>query len=133
MSLTEEERKSLVTLRLDKADVFLNEARQMVDLGLWDLAANRFYYTCFHATQALLVHNGLFAHTHSGTIASFGLNFVKTGKVDIKYGAFLSRMEQLRKKADYNCDYDVSREEVESMIEPTDSFLCKVKELIAGC
>ena len=131
MSLTEEERKSLVSLRLDKARVFLKEALQMVDLELWDLAANRFYYSAFHATQALLVCYGLSAHTHAGTIATFGQNFVKTGKIEIKYGAFLSRMEQLRKKADYNCDYGVSREDVESMIEPTESFLDKIKELVA--
>lgn len=130
MSLTDEERKSLVQLRLDKAELFLREAQQMVELTLWDLAANRFYYACFHATQALLVCYGLSAHTHAGTIATFGLNFVKSGKVDIKYGAFISRMEQLRKKADYNCDYDVSREDVESMVEPTKSFIMKIKKLI---
>ena len=39
-------------------------------------------------------------------------------------------MEQLRKKADYNCDYAVSFEDVESMVEPTKSFIMKIKELI---
>lgn len=34
MSLTDEERKSLVQLRLDKADLFLREAQQMVELTL---------------------------------------------------------------------------------------------------
>lgn len=129
MSLTAAERKALVEIRLDKADKFLCEAEKMVELQLWDLAANRIYYACFHATQALLVCYGLSAHTHAGTIAAFGMNFVKTGLVDISAGAFLSRMEQLRKKADYNCDYDVSKEEVESMAEPAHEFIKKVKAL----
>ena len=108
MGLTNDERSSLVELRLEKAKRFIAEAEQMLSMGLWDLAANRFYYSCFHAAQALLIHYGLSAHTHAGTLGVFGMNFVKTGKIDKELGAFFSRMEQLRMKADYNCEYDVS-------------------------
>lgn len=107
MGLTNDERSSLVELRLEKAKRFIAEAEQMLSMGLWDLAANRFYYSCFHAAQALLIHYGLSAHTHAGTLGVFGMNFVKTGKIDKELGAFFSRMEQLRMKADYNCEYDV--------------------------
>ena len=102
MGLTNDERSSLVELRLEKAKRFIAEAEQMLSMGLWDLAANRFYYSCFHAAQALLIHYGLSAHTHAGTLGVFGMNFVKTGKIDKELGAFFSRMEQLRMKADYN-------------------------------
>lgn len=56
MGLTNDERSSLVELRLEKAKRFIAEAEQMLSMGLWDLAANRFYYSCFHAAQALLIH-----------------------------------------------------------------------------
>lgn len=46
---------------MDKSIRFLEEARQMVGLKLWDLAANRFYYSCFHAAQALLLEYGFSA------------------------------------------------------------------------
>lgn len=52
MGLTNDERSSLVELRLEKAKRFIAEAEQMLSMGLWDLAANRFYYSCFHAAQA---------------------------------------------------------------------------------
>ena len=81
MGLTNDERSSLVELRLEKAKRFIAEAEQMLSMGLWDLAANRFYYSCFHAAQALLIHYGLSAHTHAGTLGVFGMNFVKTGKI----------------------------------------------------
>ncbi len=58
------------------------------------------------------------------------MNFVKTGKIDKELGAFFSRMEQLRMKADYNCEYDVSKEEVESMSESAHLFLTTIQELI---
>lgn len=130
MSLTDNERNALVQLRIDKASTFLKEANKMVELGLWDMAANRFYYACFHAAQAALVHSGFFAHTHAGTISVFGVNFIKTGKISIELGAFFSRMEQLRKKADYNCDYDVTQVDVESMIQPAHDFCNAIWQLI---
>ena len=130
MGLSNDERVSLVELRLDKAQRFLTEAEQMIKLELWDLAANRFYYSCFHATQALLVCYGLSAHTHAGTLGVFGQHFVKTGRVSKELGAFFSRMEQLRKKADYNCEYDVDKEEVETMSLPAHNFLTAIRQLI---
>ena len=130
MGLTSDERASLVTLRIDKAKRFLAEAEQMLAMNLWDMAANRFYYACFHAAQALLVCYGYSAHTHAGTLGVFGMNFVKTGKISIELGAFFSRMEQLRMKADYNCEYDVSESDVISMSEPARDFITNIERLV---
>lgn len=131
MSLTDDERNSIVCLHIDKAHRFLAEAGKMVELKMWDLAANRFYYACFHAAQAALAHSGLSAHTHSGTISVFGQNFVRTGKIGRELGAFFSRMEQLRMKADYNCNYEVSQDEVESMIQPATSFIKAIENIVS--
>ncbi len=132
MGLTDDERTSLVTLRIDKAKRFLQEAEQMLPLELWDMAANRFYYSCFHAAQALLVCHGLSAHTHAGTLGVFGMHFVKTGIVSKETGAFFSRMEQLRMKADYNCEYNVTASEVESMAGAARDFIETIEGLISN-
>lgn len=131
MGLTSEERAAVVALRMDKARRFLSEADQMVGLGLWDLAANRFYYACFHAAQALLVSRGLSAHTHAGTLSVFGVHFVKTGVVSRSLGAFFSWMEQLRMKSDYNCEYDVGEDDVASMIQPAHEFIATLARLLS--
>lgn len=130
MGMTDDERNSIVALRLDKARRFMEEAEKMLAMELWDLAANRFYYTCFHAAQALLVRYGLSAHTHAGTLGVFGMHFVKTGRISKEQGAFFSRMEQLRMKADYNCEYDVSRDDVEQMSAPTHAFVEAIEKII---
>ena len=70
------------------------------------------------------------AHTHAGTLGVFGMNFVKSGKISKDLGAFFSRMEQLRMKADYNCEYEVTQDEVESMSRPAHDFLTAIAELI---
>ena len=53
----------------------------MVELKHWDLAANRYYYACFHAVQALFIAKGVNAHTHTGINTQFSLHFVKTTSV----------------------------------------------------
>lgn len=131
MKLKEEERNTLVRLQMEKSHLFLQQADEMYKQHYWDIASNRYYYACYHAVQALLIKNGLSSHTHDGLITSFGLHFVKTGKVDRKLGAFLSRIEQLRKKGDYNCFYSISEEEIATMIEPAKVLILKIEELIA--
>jgi uncharacterized protein (UPF0332 family) len=64
MSLNDEERRTLVRLQMEKANRFLAQAEMVKDLQQWDLAANRYYYACFHAVQGLFIHHGL-ASTHS--------------------------------------------------------------------
>ena len=131
MKLKEEERNTLVRLQMEKAHLFLQQADEMYKQHYWDIASNRYYYACYHAVQALLIKNGLSSHTHDGLITSFGLHFVKTGKVDRKLGAFFSRIEQLRKKGDYNCFYSISEEEIATMIEPAKELILRIEELIA--
>ncbi|MGM9698174.1 MAG: HEPN domain-containing protein [Prevotella sp.] len=110
--MDENNRKILVEQQIAKALRFLKQAEEMHDMHYCDLAANRYYYACFHAIQALFIKDGISAHTHSGVLTQFSLNYVKTGVVEIRFGAFLARMMQLRQKADYNCSYDITEEEI---------------------
>jgi len=56
--MNEEDRKTLVKLEIEKAQKFLCQAKEMETMSYWDLAANRYYYACFHAVQALFIHDG---------------------------------------------------------------------------
>lgn len=120
--MEKDNQKILVSLQTEKAKRFLTQADEMANLKHWDLAANRYYYACFHAVQALFIAKGVNAHTHAGINTQFSLHFVKTGVVDISYGSFLARMFQLRQKADYNCAYEVSESEVQEIVELTHNF-----------
>ncbi len=69
----------------------------------------------FHAVQALFIHNGLASKTHSGMLSQFGLHFIKTGIIEDRLGGFLTRMEQLREKGDYNCVFSIGEKAKLSM------------------
>ena len=130
MGLNDEERKTMVGLEMEKAHRFLKQAGMMCELEQWDIAANRYYYACFHAVQALFIHNGLSSRRHSGMLTQLGLHIVKTGIIEDRLGAFLTRMEQLREKGDYNCLFEVTKEELLSFVEPTNELIDKISSLI---
>lgn len=130
MSLNDKERDTIVCLQLQKAMKNLEQADNLCSMAYWDLAANRYYYACYHALQALLINNGLSCHTHSGLIASFGMHFVKTGKIDASFGRFVSRLEQLRERSDYNCSYEISKDEILTIKEPARQLIRRIKEMV---
>lgn len=51
--------------------------------------------------NALLVRNEIIAQSHSGTKSQFSLHFIKTGKLDKKYGKLLAELYDWRQKGDY--------------------------------
>ena len=133
MTMEAEGIKALVGLQLEKAHRFLAQADEMYSMQYWDLAANRYYYACYHAVQGLFIANGLPAtKKHSGTVTQFSLHFVKTGKVETTYGSFLARMMQLRQRADYNCAYDISEKDLAEQVSLSKDFIKKIEELLAG-
>ena len=130
MSLNDEDRKTMVTLQMEKANRFLNQAEMVRDMQQWDLAANRYYYACFHAVQALFIYNRLASKTHSGMLRQFGLHFIKTGIIEDRLGAFLTRMEQLREKGDYNCVFSINEEELCTIVEPAHELVKVIAKLV---
>lgn len=130
MRLSDEDRKTMVGLEMEKADLFISQADAMVEQEFWDLAANRYYYSCFHAVQALFIYNGLNSRRHAGMLSQFGLYFIKPGTIEDRLGGFLSRMEQLRERGDYNCLFSVTKEEVEVMVQPAKELIERIKNLL---
>ena len=128
--MTPEERKILVDMQVERAHRFVKQADEMMDIGYSDMAVNRYYYACFHFVQALFIQREIVAHTHSGMLTQFSKHFVKTEMVSLEDGSFLARLFQLRQKADYNCAYDITKEEALSLKEPTHGFVERIEELM---
>jgi len=120
----------LVRLQLEKARKLLSQANEMYAMEHWDMAANRYYYACFHAVQGLFIHEGLAARRHTGTVRQFSLHFVKTGRIDKRYGSFLSQIMQLREKADYNCFFNVSSQDLKDFASLSEDFIGLIEKMI---
>lgn len=130
MGLSELERNTIVTLERDKAHKFISQAKLMCSQSFWDLAANRYYYACYHIIQALFIQKGLSAKTHSGLLRTFGQNFILTNIVDDRFGPFLAKLMQLRIKADYNCSFNASEEDVMKIAEGAEDLVDTIDSML---
>jgi uncharacterized protein (UPF0332 family) len=130
MSLTNDDKKVLTQLHLDKAHACLKDGEQLLQMDSVSAAANRFYYAVFHAIHALFVTNGIQSKSHNGTIAQFNQQFVKTGLIDPKFGHFVALMENMREKADYDVIYDVTREDLEALKPVAYELLSIIENLL---
>ena len=130
MSLTNDERSTLVALELKKAQETYEEIGILTTANKWSGAANRLYYAVFHAINALLIHDGHSVSTHQGSHAIFNLYYIKTGLLPIEYGRLYNQLQTMREESDYNCAYDISPDELEEKIEPARQLIDKIAELV---
>ena len=66
----------LVNLQKEKACRFLQDADDMVQQRRWEMAANRYYYACYHMVHAAFITRGITTKTHDGTLTELGRNFI---------------------------------------------------------
>ncbi|MCX6278485.1 MAG: HEPN domain-containing protein [Bacteroidetes bacterium] len=107
-----EKRKEYVKHRIETAHKTVDAARLLSENGFWNSAVNRLYYALFYAVNALLVSNQIYSQSHSGMKSQFSLHFIKSGKLDKKYGKLLSQLYDWRQKGDYEILFDYDAEMV---------------------
>ena len=73
--------------------------------------------------NALLVLNKIKTKTHSSVKNQFSLHFIKTERLDKKYGQLLNILFDLRQKGDYENMYNYNKESVEPLIEKVGKML----------
>jgi uncharacterized protein (UPF0332 family) len=130
MGLTNEERKSVVQFRMEKAKNTFAEITLLRDNALWQTAANRLYYACYYAVSALLVQNEIEAQTHHGVINQIGLHFVRTGLLPIEQGKFYQQLFELQKTGDYSDWITVNESDIIPLVEPAKQFIETIEQLI---
>ena len=113
-----DERKEYVKYRLESAYKTFEAAEILAKNGYWNSAVNRLYYSLFYAVNALLVANRIITKSHSSVKSQFSLHFVKSGKIDKKYGRLFSELYDWRQKGDYENIFDYDEESVIPLFEP---------------
>ena len=121
--MTPEERKQYVEYRIDSAYKTVEAAKLLSDRGFWNSAINRLYYAIFYAVNALLVLNDIPTKSHSATKSKFSQHFIKTGKIDKKYGKLLAQLYDWRQKGDYENIFDYDEESVKPLFKPVNEMI----------
>ncbi len=128
--MTIENKQDYIIYRLAKADEALNDAKTLFQTGSGNATVNRLYYACFYAVTALLLNNNIETKTHAGTKTQFGLNFIKTGIIPLKFSQLYSEIMDCRQMGDYGDMVDFVYEDVILFMEPVEEFIGIIKQLI---
>lgn len=129
----DERRKNLCYYRLDKAEKCLVSAKVLTQSGDYCGAANRSYYSIFHSIRSLLALEGIDFSKHSGVMAYFQKNYVKSGIFGKEYSKILTEAFEVRSESDYDDYYMISKEEVEEQIQNAQFFLDGIVKYVEAC
>ena len=80
----------------------LEAAKENLKIGQYKTALNRSYYAVFHAMRAANILRGFDSSKHSGVIAFFTKEFLKTEYMDRKLSFIIKSSSLLREKSDYD-------------------------------
>jgi uncharacterized protein (UPF0332 family) len=122
--------KDLSEYRLKQAEEMLEAAKCNFQIEQYKTALNRAYYAVFHSIRAVNILDGSDSSKHSGVIAYFNHNYLKTEKLDKSLSKIIKSTYYLREKSDYDDFYIASKGEVETQLENAEIFLNEIKKYL---
>lgn len=123
-------RSDYINYRLQRAEESYSDALILAEKERWNSVVNRLYYASFYAVIALLLKNDIETQTHDGCRTQFGLKYIKTGKIEKRFGKIYSKLFDLRQKGDYGDLYDYDKDTASPLIGSTREFIDELKKHI---
>lgn len=123
--------KELAGYRLERAEEMLSASENNLNIGEYKTSLNRSYYAVFHAMRSANALKGFDSSKHSGVIAFFTKEYLKTEILDRKLGVVIKSSSLCREKSDYDDFYVASRMEAEEQFENAKYFVQKIGEYVS--
>ncbi len=121
----------LIAGMLQKSAEKLNASRELLSLGFFEDAVSRAYYSAFHAAQALLLTEGQRPTTHKGVVTLFGLLFIKTGRLERRFGRILTNLKDDRETGDYEIFSWLDKDTAQRAVDEAEEFLGEARKYLA--
>lgn len=128
----EDSMRELSKYRFENAKEDLYDAKLMFENGRYKNALNRGYYAIFHAIRAVNALDGFDSSKHSGVIAYFNQNYVKTEVFPKSVSRMIREASENREKADYLDFFIASKEEAEKQIKRAEEFVEVIEAYLTG-
>jgi uncharacterized protein len=125
-----EEKVNTIRAWLTLADEKIEVAYKLYELGYFDDATSRAYCGMFYAAKAVLLSVDVDTRSHAGVLNQFSQHFVKTSRLDKKYGRMLALVMQARETSDYSPEVSVSQDNTEAIIADAQAFVTAIKAFL---
>lgn len=126
----DEQTVELAKYRIQKAIEDLQVAKYVLEKNFIKSSLSSSYYSVFHAARALLVFKKLDSKKHSGVIALFNKEYIKTGLIKEKAKDILTKAFYVRIESDYKDFYTASKSEAAEQINNAEYFLNEIVNFI---
>ncbi len=123
-------KKDLVNYRIARAKDTFDDAMILAEKEKWNSTINRLYYATYYAVIALLLDSDFKPTTHNGAKSNFSEFFIKSGKIDSRYGKIYSQLFTWRQKGDYDDLFDFQKDKVIPYFEPVSDFISLVEKMV---
>ena len=117
--------------RYGRAKEELQTAELLMKSGSYRQSINRSYYAIFHTIRAVNALDGFDSSKHSGVIAHFNQQYVKTGVFEKEVSKIIRNASELREQADYEDFYSATQDEATSVLADAEDFIRKVGKFLA--
>lgn len=122
--------KELAGYRLERAREMLSASESNLEIGQYKTSLNRSYYAVFHAMRSANVLKSYDSSKHSGVIAFFTKEYLKTEILDRSLAVIIKDSSFCREKSDYDDFYVAGRAEAEEQLKNAKYFVQKIAEYI---
>jgi len=123
-------RKEMVSYRFERAKEEYETSLVLFESKHYRAANNRAYYAIFHAMRAVLAFDGFDSKKHSGIIAAFRKEYIKTGNFDTVLSEIISAASEIRNHSDYDDMFIAEKTETMEQIQNAEVFLENVGQYI---
>jgi uncharacterized protein (UPF0332 family) len=121
--------RALIKNWLLKSDEAMVDAKLTLEQDRLSNTQNRLYYAIFYAVSGLGQKLGFVTSKHAQLLGWFNREFLKTGKIDIKYGKLYKKCYNDRQKNDYTFTFKPKKEVLLDDISEAEEFINVIKEL----
>ena len=122
--------KELAGYRLARAKEMLAASESNLEIGQYKTSLNRSYYAVFHAMRSANALKKFDSSKHSGVIAFFTKEYLKTEILERNLAAVIKESSLCREKSDYDDFHVAGREEAEEQLKNAKYLVQKIEEYV---
>ncbi len=129
--INKNDREILIRYRLDQAEQTIGEVSKLIEMDLLNVAVNRIYYGIFYSLTALALKFEFSSSKHAQLMGWFNQTFIKTQKIEVKYGKIIRDAFKNRSDGDYAPFISFSKDDVQDMQKDMINFIERIKSYLS--
>jgi uncharacterized protein (UPF0332 family) len=130
MEFTPDRKPELISLRMNQAKETIEDVAFLIHNDRLVLAINRIYYGMFYALLALAIQYEFKTSKHAQLIGWFNKEFIKTGKIGIRFSKIIQSAFNARTNSDYGIFIEFSKEETIELFVEMKFFIEEVERFL---